>query len=75
MWQRKAMNLMAMGLIGDGLLTTVQPRRETVLWENGPAMCQRVMSFAAERPKLTRAFGLVELGLGLWLGFKSASQA
>ncbi len=63
----KLINIAAMLLVGDGLLTTCRPRQETLLWENGPKPYRAVMDRLVARPNLARACALLELGLGLWL--------
>ena len=68
------MNVAAMGLVGDGLLTALQPRRESLLWKNGPEPYRKAMNYAAQHPSVARSFGLFELGLGLWLGIRSSAR-
>ncbi len=63
----KLINMGAMLLVGDGLLTAFRPRKETFLWKNGPKPYRAVMEAAAARPDLARIFGLLEFGVGIWL--------
>lgn len=63
----KLMNLGAMLLVGDGLLTAFRPRQETLVWEKGPKPYRAVMDMMVARPNLARACALMELGLGIWL--------
>ncbi len=59
--------LLAAAMVGDSLLTLVQPRRHMLLWMDGPRWWSTIVQPFAERPALTRAFGILGVGLGLWL--------
>ena len=53
-------------LIGDGAVGALLPARHAARWVQGPVWWRRSMRLFAERPELTRASALVELGLGVW---------
>ena len=46
------------------------PQSHVALWRNGPQGYRDLMDTFLENPNLTRAFGVAELGLGLWLAFR-----
>ena len=67
---KKILEVVAIILIGDGLLSAIRPTGHVALWRNGPQGYRDLMDKFLERPTLTRAAGAVELGLGLWLAFR-----
>jgi hypothetical protein len=64
---KQLLDIFAMLLIGDGLLSAINPRRHCLLWEVGPEPCRKLIDEFAEHPQLTRGAGALELLLGLWL--------
>ncbi len=69
--KKRLLNLAAMMLVGDGVLTTLRPRREARLWKAGPQFHQRLMEGFAEHRQLARAAALCELGVGFWLAARN----
>ena len=65
--KRRIYELLAMLMIGDGLVAALEPRRHARLWLGGPSAWRRVMWSFVERPRLTRCVGVAQLGFGLWL--------
>lgn len=65
MWTRTA-EVLAMSMIGDGVVSVVQPRRHVLRWLVGPAVQRRWFGYFAARPGLTRVAGAAEAALGLW---------
>jgi hypothetical protein len=59
--------LLAILMIGDGVLALTQPRRHMQLWSAGPEPWRNLVSFFEKRPVLTRATGAASIALGLWL--------
>ncbi len=59
--------MLAIMMIGEGVLALAQPRRHTQLWNTGPEPWRNLVSFFEARPGLARASGAVSIGLGLWL--------
>ncbi|PAX09059.1 hypothetical protein [Sphingomonas lenta] len=57
----------AIGLVGDGIVTLLQPRRHAALWRFGPTAWRDSMKVLERRPMLTAALGAAEAGAGLWL--------
>ena len=67
MWARRAMEVTAMMMIGDGLLALTEPQRHCMLWKAGPRFWERMMEPFVDHPTMTRALGAAELALGFWL--------
>jgi uncharacterized protein YjeT (DUF2065 family) len=64
---RRLLELLGMLMIGDGLLSVVDPKRHCLLWEIGPDWCREMVDEFAEHPNAARGAGLVELVLGVLL--------
>ncbi|MFL6451951.1 MAG: hypothetical protein ACJ746_30435 [Bryobacteraceae bacterium] len=58
-------------LVGDGVAGLIWPRRYLRLLEVGPSPVRRTLEAFAERPSLTRAACIAEVGIGIWLIAKS----
>ena len=74
MGMRRIAELVAMLMIGEGVLTLIAPRRHSLLWEFGPEGYRRVIEAFAEHPTLSRLVAAAEAGLGLWLALRVYSQ-
>lgn len=59
--------MIAVIVIGDGVVGLTQPRRHTWLWRSGPRPYQEAMQAFIERPGMTQVVSLVQISLGLWL--------
>lgn len=74
LWDRRVLESVGMMMIGDGLLGTVGPERHCLLWQRGPAPWRRAVSLFTRHPNLTRAVGVAETGLGLWLATRQRAR-
>lgn len=59
--------LLAIAIIGDGVVGLVAPQRHSLLWRFGPEGYKRTMEGFAERPVLVRLLSAASVGAGLWL--------
>jgi hypothetical protein len=59
--------LLAIMMVGDGMLALTQPRRHMRLWNAGPTPYRKLATFFEGRPGLTMAVGAGLVVLGLWL--------
>lgn len=64
---KRSKELLAITMIGDGVLAVLQPRRHAQLWKEGPESWQAMVDPLLERPGLTRVLGAASVALGLWL--------
>jgi hypothetical protein len=71
---RRIAELVAMLVIGDGVIALSAPRRHSLLWRFGPEGYRRATEAFAERPTLTRLLAAAEVGLGLWLALRQYSK-
>lgn len=72
--KRRFLEMFSWIMIGDGLLSLLDPRRHCLLWETGPAPCRELLDAFARRPGFTRAFGLAEALAGFWLATSQKPQ-
>ena len=59
--------MLAIMMIGDGVLALTQPRRHMQLWNAGPEPWRKLCTYFERRPALTRATGAGFIALGLLL--------
>jgi hypothetical protein len=69
---RWAKESFAMMMIGEALVTLVDPQRHCRLWMKGPEKWRQFINLFVQHPGITRGLALGELGLGLWLAEKQA---
>ena len=62
----RAKYLIAMLMIGDGVMAAVRPERDADAWSFGPGAWRALMRALAERPNLLRTLGIAEAGVALW---------
>jgi hypothetical protein len=58
--------LCALTLVGDGVLTAINPKRHLNLWTFGPMACVRAVDALTRRPTLTRGLGVAAAAAGIW---------
>jgi len=59
--------LMAMMLIGDGVLAVLRPYRDALTWSMGPAPWKALMRYLSDHPDTLRAIGATEIAMGFAL--------
>ena len=64
--------LLAIVLIGDGMLNLIQPKRHTAIWHCGPASYRRIADKLEEHPSATRGIGFAFVTLGVWIATRAA---
>lgn len=67
---RRIKELVAIAVIGDGVVGLLAPRRHSLLWKFGPEGYQEVLRWFAGRPGLVRLLAAAELGGGIWLALR-----
>lgn len=65
-WKR-IKEVMALLLIGDGIISILEPRRHTKLWARGPVPYRRAMKPLVKDPVVAQLVGVGLIGLGVWL--------
>lgn len=64
---RRLTEMVAILLIGDGVVALMAPRRLSRFWQVGPKPYQDFMETFIQRPGLTRGVSLGQVALGVWL--------
>jgi hypothetical protein len=64
--------LVAMILIGDGVLNVLQPQRHTAIWNCGPKFYREGARTLELHPAIARVLGVAFLGLGVVLAQSAA---
>ena len=72
---RWAKESLAMMMVGDALVTLVDPQRHCRLWMKGPEKWRQFIRLFVQHPGITRGLALGELGLGMWLAEKQRPLA
>ena len=71
---KRLKELLAIGMIGEGVIGFIKPRRFMLLWKFGPKPYQEFIDELAEHKDLTRLLCGVEAGLGVWLALRQTSK-
>ena len=64
---RRAAEMAAVFMIGDGLLGVLQPERHVALWRSDVAAVDGLVKAFAGRPGRRRAYGLLQIAGGIVL--------
>jgi hypothetical protein len=64
---RRLIQLIALVMIGDGVIGTFKPRRHSLLWDIGPGPFRNMMETLAANPGKARLLYGAEILLGAWL--------
>jgi hypothetical protein len=64
--------LLAIGMIGEGIVGALRPKQYMLLWRFGPKAYRNFIDALAERPQATRLMCAAEAGLGVWLALRNA---
>lgn len=67
---RRIKELVAIAVIGDGVVGLLAPRRHSLLWKFGPEGYQEALRWFAEHPGVVRLLAAAELGGGIWLALR-----
>jgi hypothetical protein len=70
----RTLDVFAMLLVGDGILSLLQTRRHCLLWQVGPEFCRELVDEFVEHPSAARTAGFAELILGVWLARREESR-
>ena len=67
MWTKRAGDLIAAFVVGNGVLDLVAPRQRGFLWVFGPEQSRKLTLWFADHPTAMRLQGIARVGTGLWL--------
>jgi hypothetical protein len=72
--RRRAIECVAITMIGDGVLGFVEPVRHVQLWMRGPRLWREMLRPFAEHPQLTRWAGAAGVAFGIWLAIQQEPE-
>lgn len=72
---KQTLETFALFLVGDGVVTLLQPRRHAALWRHAPGPIADAAGYFQRRPLLSGLLGVAEIGLGLWLASRQQPRA
>ena len=75
MWDKRAKDLLAAFILGNGVLDLIAPHERYSMWQVGPEGMRKAALWLAEHPTATRLRGIVRVAIGLWLALKQYRQA
>ena len=70
MWTKRAGDLIAAFVVGNGVLDLIAPRQRGFLWVFGPEQSRKLALWFADHPTATRLQGIARVGTGLWLALR-----
>jgi hypothetical protein len=65
MVSRRILEVVAMMMIGDGMIGLIAPRRHVLLWDGGPRVWRKITESCVRHSRLTRTIGLISVLSGL----------
>ncbi len=75
MWTRRATDLIAAFVLGNGVLDLIAPRRRVFLYIFGPEALRKLSLWFADHPTAMRLRGIVRIGTGIWLALRQYREA
>jgi hypothetical protein len=75
MISKQLKELCALALVGDGVLTAVDPKRHLNLWKIGPKPWVRALDTLTRRPRLTRLLGVAAASAGIWWASRQKARS
>jgi dodecin len=74
-WDKRAKDLLAAFILGNGILDLIAPRERYSMWQVGPEGMRKTALWFAEHPTATRLRGIVRVGISLGLSLRQYRQA
>jgi hypothetical protein len=75
MWTKRAGDLVAAFVVGNGVLDLIAPRQRVLLWVFGPEALRKLALWFADHPAAMRLRGAVRIGTGVWLALRQYREA
>ena len=71
---RRAIELVGLLMIGDGVMGLIKPRWHSLLWQFGPQLAKAATEELAEHPKTARAVYFAETVIGIALSMRQTPE-
>lgn len=75
MWTKRAADLIAAFVVGNGVLDLIAPRRRVFLYVFGPEALRKLTLWFADHPTAMRLRGIVRVGTSIWLALRQYREA
>ena len=75
MWTKRAVDLVAAFVVGNGVLDLIAPRQRVILWIFGPERLRKLFLWFADHPTAMRLRGIARIGTGIWLALRQYREA
>ena len=66
-WGKRAIEMAAIFMVGDGLIGLLQPRRHVDLWKDDALGTEKLVSPFVDRPGRRRLYAVMQIAAGLAL--------
>jgi dodecin len=74
-WTKRAVDLVAAFVVGNGMLDLLAPRKRILLWVFGPESLRKIALWFADHPAAMRLRGIARIGTGVWLASRQYREA
>jgi len=74
-WTKRAVDLVAAFVVGNGMLDLLAPRQRILLWVFGPESLRKIALWFADHPAAMRLRGIARIGTGVWLASRQYREA
>jgi hypothetical protein len=71
---KRALELLGLMMIGEGVVGLIHPRRYSLFWKIGPQWLRDSMDTLAEHRQSTRLLCFGEIAAGLWLALREIEE-
>lgn len=71
----RSLEVLALAMIGEGLIGMLRPRRYPLFWKIGPEWLRHTTQTLAEHREATRLISAGEIAVGLWLALREVDAA
>jgi dodecin len=75
MWTKRAGDLIAAFVTGNGVLDLIAPRQRVFLWVFGPERLRKLTLWFGDHPTAMRLRGIARIGSGIWLALRQYREA
>jgi dodecin len=75
MWTKRAGDLIAAFVLGNGVLDLIAPRQRVFLWVFGPERLRKLILWFGDHPTAMRVRGVARIGTGIWLALRQYRKA
>lgn len=71
---KRALEVLGLLMIGEGVVGMIHPRRYSLFWKRGPQWLRDTVELLAEHPETTRMLCAGEIAAGLWLALHEIEE-